>query len=130
MQRQTDQQLFPNMGTFLVPSLHAALLAPMGIPAAEEQGRGSGWRKEGKMLPVGLLGSSYQLFLGASFPLVLQVALTCAAGMSLLLGAVSWPWCNKGLSPCLSGEGWLRSHHAPAILGSCHPVPCCTAKAL
>lgn len=89
MQCQTDQQHFSSMGTFLVPSLRTALVAPMGIPVAEEQGRGSGWRNGGKMFPVGLLGSSYQLFLGASFPLVLQVAPTCAAGMSLLLGAVS-----------------------------------------
>lgn len=72
-----------------MPSLRAALAAPTGIPAAEEQGRGSGWGKRGKRFPVGLLESSQQLFLGASFPLVLQLAPTCADGVSSLLGAVS-----------------------------------------
>lgn len=38
-------------------------------------------------VPRGLLGISYQLFLGASFPLVLHLAPTCVAGVSLLLGA-------------------------------------------
>lgn len=89
MQHQTNRQLVPTMGTFPVPSLRAALAAPTGIPAAEEQGKGSGWGKGRKMFPVGLLGSSHQLFLGASFPLVLQLAPTCAAGVSSLLRAVS-----------------------------------------
>lgn len=50
---------------------------------------GSGWGKGKKRFPAGLLRSSYQLFFGASFPPELQLAPTCAAGMSSLLGAVS-----------------------------------------
>lgn len=44
---------------------------------------------EENVFPVGLLGSSQRFFLGASFPSVLQLAPTCAAGESSLIGAVS-----------------------------------------
>lgn len=76
-------------------SLHAAPAAPAGLPAAEEHGRGKGGKqvgkkkKQGKIFPVGLLGSSRQLFWGASFPSVLQLAPTCAAGESSLAVSVA-----------------------------------------
>lgn len=77
-----------------VQSLHAAPVAPAGLPAPEEHGRGKGGKrvgkkKQGKRFPVWLVGSSRQLFWGASFPSVLQLAPTCAAGESSLTVSVA-----------------------------------------
>lgn len=77
-------------------------------------------------VPSGAPGKQLSALFGSFIPP------SAAAGTYLCGWRVLAPrcWCNKGLSPCLSGEGWLRSHRAPAILGSCHPVPCRAAKAL
>lgn len=81
----------------------------------------AGGKRGGEMVPSGAAGKNWWLFLGASFPRVLQLAPTCVSREPSLIGAVSVAAGQSGAVAVLQRRGLVRSHRATAILGTSLP---------